>query len=155
MNSVTDRIPKLAIASLATVSILTQNGTGQAAVSNELQYKSTLNRKMPSAEYISSRYGIMSNVEIIPFNSDIENFIDNDENFKNFIIDTLNKLQKNYVVFGSSLEISNDPSENHSQLRINIFSMDDDKFEKYLDFIDSWSEEVPYEYLDRIVIMVA
>lgn len=154
MNSILDKIPKLAITSLATATILAQVGTGQSDASNDIQQKLHLNSKMPYSEYVSQRYGL-SSVEIDQFNSEVLNFLGNDENFKQFLIGTLSKLQETYTVFGSSLEIANDPNENYNQLRINIYSMDEDKFEKYSNFVDSWVETAPVEYLEKIVLMVA
>jgi hypothetical protein len=155
MNSVIDKIPKLAIAGLTTATIFVQSSTGQADISNEYQHELYRKSESLKSEYVSQRYGILSDVEINPFNLEVQKVIGNDDDFKAFLIETIAKLEKTYTVFGSSVEVFNDPNEGYKQIRINVFSVDEDKFEKYLSFVDSWIETIPENYLDKIVVSVA
>lgn len=154
-NSIVDIVPKLAVAGLATVTIFVQSSTGQVNFPTEYHHKSNYKNESLKLGYVAQKYGFLSNIEINEFNSEVQSFIGNDDTFKQFLTATISSLQNQYTVFGSSIEVINDPNEGYEQLRINIFSVDEDKFEKYISFIDSWAETAPPEYLNKIVLLVA
>lgn len=153
MSSITDKMPSFAVLGLATISILSQSPSGQIAIRSEVPEAWMGNRDV-SKGYLSERFNLSNINQIMSFGSDVETLINSVSGFGDFLNETIVKLQSSFDVFGYTLEAYVDLSEGSECLRLNIFSMDDDKIEKYSNFIDSWVESVPSKFLDKLVFAV-
>jgi hypothetical protein len=155
MNSITERIPSIATIGLATFSIFAQPYTGEVTISPELSIvtKWDVDNNLRKS-YLVERFGLSNVTNIMSFGSEVVALVNSIPGFSDFLDNTILKLQSSFDVFGYALEVYVDPVEAYESLRLNIFSMDDDKIEKYSNFIDSWVETVPEEFQDKILFSV-
>lgn len=153
MSSVVEKIPMNFLVGLASVTLTGSNlGTGQ--INNE--YPSYKERLIDGASaysnYLSRNYNIRNISSIV--DKMAEKYIEENEGLSDFIDQSILRVQKEFTVFAHKVSLYVDPSEGYQQINIQIFSIDEDKMEKYFSFLDNWVESVPKKFLDQVAFSI-
>lgn len=142
MNNIAGKIPTNFILGLATVaSTTTVFSSGDVSATYELAHHKMDFKPKYKAKLYNHNFNVKNLTSI--YNKQTRDFIGANKGLSTFLDQSILELQEYFNVFSHSVSIFEDPNEGYSQLQITIYSMDEDKIDKYCEFLDYWSEKVP------------
>ncbi len=153
MSSVINSIPVNFLVGLAGVSLATPSySSGEISHIEEFSNVRSDYKYEDVTLYKKETYSI--NHLVKSFNNTTKVFINQYSGLESFINESISKLKGYFVIFSHNIDIYEDPNESYSQVKITIYSMDENKIESFCNFIDEWVESVPVEFEDKILFEI-
>jgi|GEM_PF-3920041 len=153
MNNITDRLPINFLVGLATVGLCsTPSSSGDVIpMRNIAKHRSEFNQDIKQV-YPTRSFEIKKITGI--FDETVKAYIKDKKGFNEFLDKTVLSLQGFFDIFSHKINLYIDPSEGYSQIKVTIFTMDENKVENYCKFLDAWVDGVPPEFADKIIFEI-